>query len=79
MQLVSTVATDLKLPTRVSPPLTSESRQGGTVPSEPLRPATYNKVTMEQGLNIEPHVLPPESLPWALHHSIFILNNYLVH
>ena len=24
-------------------------------------------------------MLPPESLPWALHHSIFILNNYLVH
>ena len=24
-------------------------------------------------------MLPPESLPWALHHSIFILNIYLVH
>ena len=24
-------------------------------------------------------MLPPESLPWALQHSIFILNNYLVH
>ena len=36
MQLVSTVATDLKLPTRVSPPLLTESRQGGTFPSQPL-------------------------------------------
>ena len=35
MQLVSTVATDLKLPTRVTL-LTSESRQGGEVPSKPL-------------------------------------------
>ena len=24
-------------------------------------------------------MLPPDSLPWALQHSIFILNNYLVH
>ena len=24
-------------------------------------------------------MLPPESLPWALQHSLFILNNYLVH
>ena len=30
-------------------------------------------------LKVEPHMLPPESLPWALQHRIFILNNYLVH
>ena len=80
MQLVSTVATDLKLPTRVSPPYSHQSQ--GKVERfhrnlfDQLR---TTRLQWSRDLNIEPHMLPPESLPWALHHSIFILNNYLVH
>ena len=80
MQLVSTVATDLKLPTRVSPPYSHQSQ--GKVERfhrnlfDQLR---TTRLQWSKDLNIEPHMLPPESLPCALHHSIFILNNYLVH
>ena len=80
MQLVSTVATDLKLPTRVSPPYSHQSQ--GKVERfhrnlfDQLR---TTRLQWSKDLNIEPHMLPPESLPWALLHSIFILNNYLVH
>ena len=80
MQLVSTVATDLKLPTRVSPPYSHQSQ--GKVERfhrnlfDQLR---TTRLQWSRDLNIEPHMLPPESLPWALHHSIFILHNYLVH
>ena len=45
------------------------------VPS-PLGPPRLQWI---QDLKVEPHMLPPESLPWALQHSIFILNSYLVH
>ena len=49
MQLVGTVATDLKLPTRVSPPYSHQSQgKVGEVPSQPLWPTSYNKITMEQ-------------------------------
>ena len=37
------------------------------------------RLQWSKDLNIDPHMLPPESLPWALHHSKVILNNYLVH
>ena len=80
MQLVSTVATDLKLPTRVSPPYSHQSQ--GKVERfhrnlfDRLR---ATRLQWSRDLNIEPHMLPPESLPWALHHSIFILKNYLAH
>ena len=39
------------------------------------------RLQWSRDLNFEPHVLPgpPESLAWALQHSTFILNNYLVH
>ena len=80
MQLVSTVATDLKLPTGVSPPYSHQS-QGKVVRFlrnlfDQLR---TTRLQWSKDLNIQPQMLPPESLPWALHHSIFILNNYLVH
>ena len=80
MQLVSTVASDLKLPTRASPPYSHQSQ--GKVERfhrnlfDQLR---TTRLRWSKDLNIEPYMLPPESLPWALQHSIFILNNYLVH
>ena len=80
MQLVSTIATDLKLPTRVSPPYSHQCQ--GKVERfhrnlfDQLR---TTRLQWSKDLNIEPHMLPPESLPWALHHSIFILNNCLAH
>ena len=37
------------------------------------------RLQWSKDINIEPYTLPPESLPWALQHSIFILNNYLAH
>ena len=67
MRLVSTVATDLKLPTRVSPPYSHQSQ--GKVERfhrnlfEQLR---ATRLQWSKDLNIEPHMLPPESLPWGL-------------
>ena len=80
MQLVSTVDTDLKLPTRVSPPYSHESQ--GKVERfhrNLFGQLRTTRLQWSKDLNIEPHMLPPESLRWALHHSIFILSNYLVH
>ena len=83
MQLVSTVATDLKLPTRVSPPYSHQSQ--GKVKrfhQNLLGQLRTTRLQWSKDLNIEPHTLPPESLPLALlplHRSILILNNYLVH
>ena len=79
MQLVSIVATNLKLPTRVSPPYSHQSQ--GKVERfhrnlvDQLR---TTRLQWSKDLNIAPYMLPPESLPWALQHSILILNNYLV-
>ena len=80
MQLVNTVAADLNLPTRVSPPYSHHSQ--GKVERfhrnlfDQLR---TTRLEWSRDLKIEPHMLPPESLPWELQHSVFILNNYLVH
>ena len=80
MQLVSTVATDLKLPTRVSPPYSHQSQgKMERFHRNLFDQLCTTRLQWSRDLNIEPHMLPPESLPWALHHSIFILNNYLVH
>ena len=77
MQLVNTVAADLNLPTRVSPPYSQERWKGSTGTS--LTNFAQQGYHGSRDLNIEPHMLPPESLLWALHHSIFVLNNYFVH
>ena len=80
MQLVNRVSTDLKLPTRVSPPYSHQSQ--GKVERfhrnlfDQLR---TTRLQWSKNLRVEPHMLPPVSLPWALQHSIFILNNYLAH
>ena len=64
MQLVSTVATGLKLPTRVSPPYSHQSQ--GKVERfhrnlfDQLR---TTRLQWSKDLNIEPHMLPPEFLP----------------
>ena len=80
MQLVSTVATALKLPTIVSPPYSHQSQGKVERFHRNLFDQLHTtRLQWSKDLNIEPHMLPPESLPWALHHSIFILNNYLVH
>ena len=76
MQLVSTVATDLKFPTGVSPPYSHQSQ--GKV--ERFHRNLFDQLrTTRLQWSKDLNMLPPESLPWALHHSIFILNNYLVH
>ena len=71
MQLVNTVSTDLKLPTRVSPPYSHQSQ--GKV--ERFRRNLFDQLrtTRLQGskdLKTEPHMLPPEPLPWALPHTL---------
>ena len=77
MQLVSTVAADLNLLTAVSPPY-SHQRQGKV---ERFHRNLFDQLCTTQlqwrkDLKVEPHMLPPGSLPWALQHSVFILNNY---
>ena len=80
MQSVSTVATDLKLPTSVSPPYSHQSQGKVERFHRNLFDQLHTtRLQWSRELNIEPHMLPPESLPLALHHSIFILNNYLLH
>ena len=79
MQLVDTVSADLNLPTRVSSPYSHQSQ--GKVERfhqnlfDQLR---TTRLQLSKDLKVKPHVLPPESLPWALQHSISVLNNYLV-
>ena len=74
------LSADLNLPTRVSPPYSHQSQ--GKVERfhrnlfDQLR---TTRLQWSKDLKVEPHMLPPESLPWALQHSVFILNNYLVH
>ena len=64
MQLVGTVATDLKLPTSVSPPYSHQSQ--GKVERfhrnlfDQLR---TTRLQWSKDLNMEPRMLPPESLP----------------
>ena len=44
-----------------------------------LVPLPLPSIQWSKDLKVEPHTMPPESLPWALQHSIFILNDYLAH
>ena len=83
MQLVNTdcytVSTDLKLPTRVSSPYSHQSQGKVERFHRNLVDQLRTKLQWSKDLKTEPHMLPPQSLLWALQHSIFILNNYLVH
>ena len=79
-QLVNTVAADLNLPTRVSLPYSHWSQ--GKV--ERFHRNLFNqslttRLQWSKDPKVEPHMLPQGSLSWTLQHSIFILNNYLVH
>ena len=80
MQLVNTVAADLNLPTRVSPPYSHQSQGKVERFHRNLFDQLHTtRLQWSKDLKVEPHMLPPESLPWALQHNVFILNNYLVH
>ena len=73
-QLVKTVAADLNRPTRVSPSYSHQSQ--GKVERFHRNLFDQLRTTSLQwsgDLKIEPHMLPPESLPWALQQDIFIL------
>ena len=79
MQLVNSIAADLNLPTRASPPYSHQSQ--GKV--ERLHRNLFDqlrstRLQWSRDLKVKPHMLPPESLPWALQCSTFILNNYLL-
>ena len=69
-----------ELPTRVSPPYSHQSQSKvERFHRNPFDHLRTTRLQWSKELSIEPHMLPQESLFWALHHSIFILNNYLVH
>ena len=59
--------------------LTSESRKVEGFHQNLFDQLRTTRLQWSKDLKVEPHVLPPESFPWALQHSIFIIDNYLAH